>query len=91
MIMRGLGEGIESEMESQRRIIANAARYLTDVAGNGGTTGGGSSMTTNHDNRNQSSNIYIDTYNANSEEDVDILARKLGRLQRNIARGYGHA
>ena len=37
MIMRGLGEGIESEMESQRRIIANAARYLTDVAGNGGT------------------------------------------------------
>ena len=91
MIMRGLGEGIESEMESQRRIIANAARYLTDVAGNGGTAGGGSSMTTNHDNRNQSSNIYIDTYNANSEEDVDILARKLGRLQRNIARGYGHA
>ena len=91
MIMRGLGEGIESEMESQRRIIANAARYLTDVAGNGGTAGGGSSTTTNHDNRNQSSNIYIDTYNANSEEDVDILARKLGRLQRNIARGYGHA
>ena len=90
MIMRGLGEGIESEMESQRRIIANAARYLTDVAGNGGTTGGGSSMTTTTITASEFEHIHRHLQRQQRRR-CRYSGPKLGRLQRNIARGYGHA
>ena len=88
MIMRGLGEGVESELGEQRRIISNAARYLTDAAS--ASANGVNRVTTNNDYRNQSANINIGTYNANSEEDVDRLARRLNARSRSINRGYGH-
>lgn len=91
MMMRGLGEGVKSELEHQQRIIANAARYLADTAVFGGTVSGWSSKTTNNDNRNQSANINIETYNANGEDDVDRLMRRLNARSRSMSRGYGHA
>ena len=88
MLMKGMGEGVISEVKSQARIIRNAARYLTDEAGEGAIA------YTSSDNRktyNQQSSVNLtgNTFYVRDEQDVHSLAVEIAALTKRQQHGVG--
>ena len=92
-LAKGIGEGVLQEAPSQGKIIANAARYLTDSAA-GAMSGGHSSITGNNTttNNNVSSNVvnHINiTASVRSDNDIRKLAAQIAKLTQRVNGGYG--
>ena len=92
-LAKGIGEGVMQEAPAQGKIIANAARYLTDSAA-GAMSGGHSSIaggdvTTNNDvNTNITVNV-SGSWSVRSDNDIRKLAQQIARLTARVNGGYG--
>lgn len=91
-LAKGIGEGVLQEAPSQGKIIANAARYLTDSAA-GAMSGGHSAITGNNTTNNTVSNSVVNHININasvrSDNDIRKLAQQIARLTARVNGGYG--
>ncbi len=88
MVMKGFGQGILEETESQAKIIRNASRYLTDEAKEASI-----GYNTSYDQRkyDQSSavNLTVGSLNVRSDQDIRDLAVEIAGLTRRQQRGKG--
>jgi len=88
MTMRGWGQGITLESREQARVVANAARYLTDSAKVS------SVAYASNDNRrtyNQSSSVSLtgNTFYVRDDKDIQSLAIEIAALTRRQHQGRG--
>ena len=88
MTMRGFGEGVLEETETQAKTLRNAMRYLTDSAEES------SIAATNSDNRrtyNQAStvNLNVSSMNIRDEQDIRSLAIEIAALTKRQQHGKG--
>ena len=85
MTMKGWGLGVSLESREQAKVVANAARYLTNAAKES------SVAYASNDNRktyNQSSTVTVNA-NVRNETDAKVLAAQLAGTNRRIQAGYG--
>lgn len=91
-LAKGIGEGVMQEAPAQGKIIANAARYLTDSAA-GAMSGGHSSIAGSTTTNNNVSNSVVNHFNINasvrSDNDIRKLAQQIARLTQRVNGGYG--
>lgn len=87
-IGQDFGEGFKLGLENPKTIeaVRKASRYLAGSAVTGTKTEAARGTT---DARNQSVNVTIENYTANSEQDIDMLARGISSMTRKRNRGYG--
>lgn len=87
MVMRGFGEGVQSETRNQAKIIGNAARYLTGAAQGGISTG----STDNRKTFNNTSNVTLQVgeMHVRDNQDIRSLAIEIAGLTRTQQRGKG--
>ncbi len=88
MTMKGWGQGISLESREQAKVVANAARYLTDSAKES------SVAYTSSDNRktyNQSSSVSLtgNTFYVRDDKDIQSLAIEIAALTRRQHQGRG--
>jgi len=88
MTMKGWGQGLVLESKAQARVVANAARYLTDSAKSSALAYAA------HDNRrtyNQSSSVTLsgNTFQVRDEQDIQALAIQIAALTRRQHQSRG--
>ncbi len=92
MTMKGWGQGISLESQNQAKVVANAARYLTDTAKTGSVA---YSSSDNRRTYHQSSNVTLteNTFQVRDEKDIQALAIEIAALTRgqHQARGLRRA
>ena len=89
MTMKGLGEGVTLETKKQARVIANAARFLTDEAR--GVSVGYPAQTGNSRTYNSTSSVNFSgsSFYIRDQQDIHSLAVEIASLTKRQQRGRG--
>ena len=92
MTMKGWGQGVLLESRAQAKVVANAARYLTNSAKESSIA---YSSSDNRRTYNQASNVTLtgNTFQVRDEKDIQALAIEIAALTRrqHQARGLRRA
>jgi TP901 family phage tail tape measure protein len=88
MTMKGWGQGLLLESRAQAKVVANAARYLTDAAK---TSSVAYASSDNRRTYNQSSNVTLtgNTFQVRDDKDIQALAIEIAALTRRQHQGHG--
>jgi len=88
MMTRGMGQGALLEAKNQRKIIRNAARYLTASARDGVYAGITADNRKSYSTTNQAT-VNVDKLVVQDKQDVRALAVEIGVVQRRAVLGMG--
>lgn len=88
MMTKGMGAGALAESRNQQKVIANAARYLTDSARDSVYAGISSDNRRSYQNDNSVS-VSVNEMVVRDQQDVHSLALEMAQLNRRRQFGYG--
>lgn len=87
MFSRGIADGVWDEAEKQSKVIANAAKYITDSAA--GVVAGSTYNNQRSYNNSSSVNLTVENLHVRDDQDVRALAIEIASLvkRQNVGRG----
>ena len=88
MAIAGFGEGVIAQTEAEGRVIRNAARYLTEEAGNS-VMSGRNTYTTNNYTTDAPISFEGATFAIREEQDIHSLAQEIASLIKREQAGKG--
>lgn len=87
MFSRGIAGGIKDEAEKQSKVIANAARFITDSAA--GVVAGSTYNNQKSYNNSSSVNLTVENLHVRNDQDIRSLAIEIASLVKRQNAGYG--
>lgn len=87
MFSRGIADGIRDESEKQSKVIANAAKFITDSAA--GVVAGSTYNNQRSYNNSSSVNVTVENLHVRDDQDVRSLAIEIASLVKRQNAGHG--
>lgn len=87
MFSRGIASGVKDEAEKQSKVIANAARFITDSAA--GVVAGSTYNNQKSYNNSSSVNLTVENLHVRNDQDIRSLAIEIASLVKRQNAGYG--